>query len=404
MVDRMARAGLGTLLLFLMTANVAEAIPAFARKYRVSCSLCHGPAPRLTEFGEAFAANGFEFQAGEEPRDTIETGDGLLRLQDGLPLAVRFDAYVQALSEAPAGGAAVDLATPWGIKLLTGGQISDRISYYMYFFMSEHGDVAGLEDAYVQFTDVFGTDVAVMAGQFQVSDPLFKRELRLEFEDYNAYRVRVGDARADLTYDRGVMVTRGLWAGADAVVGIVNGTGLSGTTGRKQYDIDSWKGMFVRLSQDLGALRVGGYGYFNDEERSDVVDDIMVYGPDATVELGRIGQLNVQLLRRTDSNPEFAVVRPTGDVTTDMGFAELLIWPDGPAGRLFLTGLYNRVDGDGTVPFGIRQGEAAPLDRYEYAAGGVHYLLARNVRVMAEAGWDFEAERARFTVGAVTAF
>src|SRR3546814_13507529 len=56
----------------------------------------------------------------------------------------------------------------------------------------ERGEVAGLEDAYLQFNDVLGSGVDVIAGQFQVSDPLFKRELRLEYEDYMPYRVRVG--------------------------------------------------------------------------------------------------------------------------------------------------------------------------------------------------------------------
>ena len=35
-------------------------MPAFARRYHVSCSLCHDPIPLLTRFGETFAANGFE--------------------------------------------------------------------------------------------------------------------------------------------------------------------------------------------------------------------------------------------------------------------------------------------------------------------------------------------------------
>lgn len=41
--------------------EASSAIPAFARKYGASCSLCHAPFPRLTAFGERFAANGFEF-------------------------------------------------------------------------------------------------------------------------------------------------------------------------------------------------------------------------------------------------------------------------------------------------------------------------------------------------------
>ena len=39
----------------LATKNL---IPAFARKYGVSCQLCHAPVPKLTPAGEKFAANG----------------------------------------------------------------------------------------------------------------------------------------------------------------------------------------------------------------------------------------------------------------------------------------------------------------------------------------------------------
>ena len=76
--------------------STAGAIPAFARKYRVSCAQCHSPVPRLNAFGEAFAGNGFEFAINEPARDTISTGDPLLRLQNEIPLAVRLDAYVRA--------------------------------------------------------------------------------------------------------------------------------------------------------------------------------------------------------------------------------------------------------------------------------------------------------------------
>ena len=83
--------------------RTARAIPAFARKYRVSCMQCHSPVPRLNAFGEVFAANGFEFAVGEPPRDTVGTTDPLLRLQSDLPLAVRFDAYMRGQNK-PTGG------------------------------------------------------------------------------------------------------------------------------------------------------------------------------------------------------------------------------------------------------------------------------------------------------------
>ena len=39
-------AGFATLI--TMEARRADAIPAFARKYQLSCSTCHAPTPRLT--------------------------------------------------------------------------------------------------------------------------------------------------------------------------------------------------------------------------------------------------------------------------------------------------------------------------------------------------------------------
>src|SRR5688572_3847860 len=112
----------------IAAAAAHSEIPAFARKYRVTCATCHSPIPRLTPVGEAFAANGFEFAPGEIPRDTIATGDPLLRLQNSLPLAIRYDTYVTAYSKRTGGQVIADAQTPWVIKLLSGGQVADKIS------------------------------------------------------------------------------------------------------------------------------------------------------------------------------------------------------------------------------------------------------------------------------------
>jgi hypothetical protein len=118
------------------SANVL-AIPAFARRYRVSCTLCHQPVPRLTAFGQQFAGNGFRMAEGEAPRDTIWTGDSLLALSRDVPLAVRVDAYVQAYSS---GSAKSDLQTPYLIKVLASGPLSKALSYYMYVNLLERGE------------------------------------------------------------------------------------------------------------------------------------------------------------------------------------------------------------------------------------------------------------------------
>ena len=113
-----------------LSATNATSIPALARKYRVSCATCHSPIPRLNSVGEAFAANGFEFAPGETPRDTINTGDPLLRLQSSLPLAMRYDAYITSYSKRTGGQVIADAQTPWVIKLLSGGQVADMGAHH----------------------------------------------------------------------------------------------------------------------------------------------------------------------------------------------------------------------------------------------------------------------------------
>ena len=49
---------LSLLFIFLVVDNIS-AIPAFARKYRMSCKTCHSPFPKSIDYGDEFAGNGF---------------------------------------------------------------------------------------------------------------------------------------------------------------------------------------------------------------------------------------------------------------------------------------------------------------------------------------------------------
>ena len=396
----------------------ALAIPAFARKYRVSCSMCHQPVPRLTPFGETFAGNGFEMAIGEEPRDTIATGDPLLRLTNSLPLAVRFEAYQRILSDRKPGEATLDQQTPWIVKVLSGGQVADKISYYMYFLATERGEVAGLEDAYVQFTDIKGSGVSLIVGQFQVSDPAYKRELRLSYDDYQLYRVKVGYVRADLTYDRGLMALWSPRAGTDITAEMVTGDGLNKASDARQYDSDNNKNFALRVSQDIGPLRVGFFGYTGKQSHGAVSSSMRVFGPDATLPLGSFGELNVQALRRWDSDPYLGMCfpdvpcngvtrQPPFSTTVDAAMAEVILWPQGPAGRWYVSGLMNYVDANAPVVslrIGEQGDEPPTVSTYSTGTMGLHYILRRNVRLSGEGTWDFERERARLIAGINLAF
>ncbi len=408
------RASLAALLLLPLMPHQVQAIPAFARKYKVTCALCHAPVPRLTAFGELFAGNGFQMARGETPQDTLSTGDPMLRLQRDIPLAIRVDAYMSGLS----GGddvVATDLKTPWGIKILSGGQVTSSVSYYLYFFMSERGEIAGLEDAYLQFNNILGSGVDLIAGQFQVSDPLYKRELRLEYEDYMPYRVRVGDVRADLTYERGLLAMGSPWKDADLAVMMVNGRGLSAATEARNFDTGSGKNFGFRLSQDLGVARVGGILYKGEDVSNGLRSTLHVFGPDATLPLGDKVELNFQYLYRKDGNPFFLDDCVNGDprcawgadkpleTEVDSYMGEMLFFPMGAGGNWHFTALYNRIEANSPI-FTVRAGEEDYLERYESLGFSAHYLMARNLRLMTEVSRDLQVDRTRFIAGFTAAF
>ncbi len=372
----------------LVPGGDAEAIPAFARKYRVSCTMCHVAAPKLKDYGEEFAANGFVLPDGEEPkRSTIDTGDELLLLQSDLPLAIRMDAYVKGQqSEA----VDADLQIPYGVKLLSGGRITRSVSYYFYFYIFERGEVAGLEDAFLHFNDIGGSNLDIIAGQFQVSDPLFKRELRLMYEDYLIYRFRPGESLANLTYDRGFMFTYGFDFGLDLIAQVLNGNGIPPAENRL-FDVDTEKASALRASQSLGPVRIGAFGYYNSEKNEvGTRNEVYYAGGDATVG-GEKWQVNLQYLHRNDTNAFFVAADST-DTKTDGGFAELLIMPRGSESRWIFMGLYNYIDSGG--------------DLYDTSRGtvGVNYMAARNLRFLAEYTFDADREKSEGVLGVMGAF
>ena len=304
-----------------------------------------------------------------------------------IPFAIRLEGYGRWQ---PGTEGRTDMQWPYLVKLLSGGQIAKDVSYYFYFFFGERGEVAGLEDAFVMFNNVFNTDLDVYVGQFQVSDPLFKRELRLTLEDYQIYRVKPGRSTANLTYDRGLMLTYGFSSGTDITVELLNGAGIGPADASRQFDNDKYKNTFFRISQDLGEhLRIGGFAYYGREAEGDVDNKLWMAGPDLTIAVEN-AELNVQYVERRDDNPY--LVASTRETKTRGAFGELTVTPGGDQGRWYFAGLYNWVDS-----------ELAGLD-YKTATGHVGYLLARNFRLVGEFTHDFEAKTNRLSVGFITAF
>ena len=383
----MLRALVVSALAFAVTTP-ANAIPAFARRYNLTCMTCHDPIPTLSTFGEQFLARGYRL-ADDDTTGATTLGDPLLWLQQSLPLAIRMDAYLRSY-----GGQTVrtDLATPMVAKLLSGGALAPSISYYIYLLLAEDGLTGPIEDAWLMFRRPLGLPVNVTAGQFQIADPVWKRELRLTIENYQILSQTIGDGAANLSYDRGVMVDFEPTANTNVSLQLVNGNGI-GEAIDGAFDGDAPKTGAAWVLQRVGPLRVGGVGYFGTQrlglDGSFRRNRTWMTGPALQLERGPF-QLNAQYVWRYDSDPTFDNAFPKA--RTNGGFIEALWWPNGRGGRVTATGLYNRVESD------------ADQANYETATLNLSWLARRNVRLAGEVTWDFIRDHPRAALGFVTAF
>jgi len=375
-----------TILSFIIPESLS-AIPAFARRYKVSCTTCHSFFPKLKDYGDEFAGNGFIMKESEKERDYITAGDDLLWLNKDFPIAAKMELYA---AHDQGQHTENDLQTPWGIKLLSGGTLYKSIGYYFYFYMSERGEVAGVEDAYIHFDNVFGSDLDIMIGQFQTSDPMMKRELRLTYEDYEVYKVNVGLSKTDLTYDRGVMFVYGIeQTGTDIVGMVVNGNGKPEADNGK-FDQDDYKNFGLRVNQNVADLfNLGGFYYAGKETLPDSTRDntITYLGPDINFGTDFL-DITAQYLYRKDTNPNFLANKLENE--TKGYVVEVSYSPDFATSKHCFTALYNMVDSDNI--------------KYETMTLSATYLMARNLRFLAEYTRDLELEKNRFVIGIVGAF
>ncbi len=393
-----ARAAImAVLILMLLPPVQVSAIPAFARKYQISCQVCHTPAmPRLKAFGDEFAGDGFRMTEYESPRHFINTGDDRLSLFRELPLAFRFDGHVTANFN---GEGSVDFAAPFVLKILSGGELSDRLSYYFYFMLDERGKIAGLEDAFIMYKDLFRTGINVYLGQFAASDPMFKGEMRYTIENYKIYATAPGESTVNLKYDKGILLDKGFETGTSVVFELITGTGLGEADHWYVFDKDKYKNALLKLTQDIGEYAsLGFFGYTGKEVlqngTGDFVSSVRVYGPDLVLDFNEKLIIGLQYLWRTDSDVFLNPAEPMREnLLTHGGFAEVIFSPKGDMSTWYLNGLLNWVDSD--------------LDILDYRSATLHagFLIRRNVRLVTEYTRVFSGDPyGKLSAGFVSAF
>jgi hypothetical protein len=253
-------------------SDLAQAMPAFARQYEISCVLCHSAFPRLNDFGEHFRDSNYRLPGWKE-KLSVNTGDDMLALPKAPAFALRAQAFLQARQAREvndtytgftARNAETDFQAPYQIKLLSSAPLSDHITYYFYGIFAEKGanGTAVIEDAWFRHDDTFGSGIGTLLGQFQISDLMFPRQTRLPFQDYMAYRF------SGITYQRGVIFDRDIGP-VKLALGAVNGNGTETNYNinspgynrpDKMFDNDSRKDSFGRIGVKAGPVTIGVFG------------------------------------------------------------------------------------------------------------------------------------------------
>jgi hypothetical protein len=378
----------------------AQAIPAFARQYNLTCVTCHAAFPRLNSFGKDFISQNYRLPNWKET--TAEIGDDMLALPKFPPFAIRAQAYVTERQgkeidpvTGPTGNSAnFDFQSPYLIKLLSSAPLSDHITYYFYGIFAEKGDngTAVIEDAWFRHDDLGGSGVGGMLGQFQISDVMFPRETRLTVQDFMPYRL------AGITYDRGVLLDRDLGP-LTLALGAVNGSGIDQNFNvnspgfnrpDNMFDNDRGKSVFGRLGTQLGPVSVGLFGLTGKQksiaignagtQTGDRKTDKRVFGLDISGDNGQWYWFGQALWNKWD---KFLDQDPNKNYSWFGGFAGVdYVYND----RWTFSLLYNYANNDGfkntgTVFEGIKMNALTAT---------ASYYFMRNVKGVMEATVDFQ--------------
>ena len=367
------------LLISIFFIESAHAIPAFARRHKLSCVTCHIGFPMLNGFGEMFAGNGYQLPGADLSDQMVDTGDEELMLLNHMPLAIRVDTFFRSRSDTKTSN---DFQAPFSLKILSSAPIKKDISYYFYFFVDERGDITGIEDAFIYFNDGYkDVDLDMRVGQFQASDILFPREQRLTFQDFTYYTTAVSNSNFRLTYDRIVEVSYNFELtdsiGMGVVAAVTNGNGIGVADSDRNFDSDEFKNFYGKVSFDFDGDSIGLYGYSGREENSsNTKNEFFRIGPDFNFTVADTFNLWGNFLYGNDSNAKFLTTGNLGAVESWGGFIGVTYpFMDNWIASL----LYNRVK-----VYGKQLLDANTL------TVNFSYWLARNFKLMAEATADLE--------------
>ncbi|MFO0705736.1 MAG: hypothetical protein U0412_02680 [Nitrospira sp.] len=177
-----------------MSVENAQAIPAFARKYDLTCTACHTAPPRLNSYGERFLENGYQLPGTEDGGITKKRNLADLSLDDvanftGVRLRGNVLRNYQFKRQDPAGAeeGIVQNKTEFGFpevfSLFTAGTLTRNVGFFAELESNIEEAHTGVERAFLTFNNLGGTDIAnVRVGRFDPSAAFSFSTLRQQLD------------------------------------------------------------------------------------------------------------------------------------------------------------------------------------------------------------------------------
>jgi CheY-like chemotaxis protein len=339
-------------------APEAMAIPAFARKYRTSCTTCHVAIPKRNAFGEAFRRNGYQIPAGDEryiKEEPVSLGAEAWKEMwpesiwpGAIPQSIPFSAYVHQrfVYDGPTKDAEFD--APHEFELLVGNTLGRNIGFFGEWVFYEKGvQGPGLKRFFIQFSNLFekslGKALSLRVGRLEpgIADGYkdadritMEHPITLDYRVTNSFRIR--DPQS------GIEIAGVPHRNFEYVLGFVNGQGAS------VNDPNNHKDTYARVGFKLGGMgldgsggpegdtlpiadnyvddsvMVGAYGYWGrvtvaDASKQIFDNDFRRFGVDARLNYRR-NYLLAGFVRGKDENPFNTALR---DVQSTAWFVEL---------------------------------------------------------------------------------
>lgn len=347
------------------------AVPVFARKYGVNCTMCHSAFPRLNDFGTRYRDNGYRLPGRENDERTV--------LQGPAPVALRTSAgYDYESFRNTPDAEDVNQFRLGGLDLISGGLLGRNIGYFVIYTpqITASRGVAGqegaLEMASVVFPRLKTGWLNVRAGRFEPAFVPFSVKRHLSLSPYEIYDYTFPGGSAFSSTQTGVEVFGQGARGIHYAVGILDGAD-SGPDDVNLAD-DSPADFYLRASMVFGAgegqtagHRVGVVGYqgksryWVDAPADTIRSDRKCYsryGVDASLNFAQVN-VALQYLWGTDDRGFWGA---TSDADFSGGFAEVSYQP---FTRLVGFARYDQV----STP------DAAEEERVSrYSLGGRYYL------------------------------